>query len=168
MIKGPFTTNHHCIRYVSSKSEIIPNLVSVASNLEVDIGYLMVQPRMRNQFERKFACMGGEVRYLTKCSTGTGKAYPVDEAMAFAQQALNVARQRLGEHLIWQGLFRVDVFEVRPGKYVVNEFESLDADVHSAARTPSDEGRLRNDLIQFWYNIICIETKNLLTTLSYA
>ena len=120
---------------MSCKTEIIPTLVSLANTLQVNIGYLMVQPRMKNQFERKFACMGGEVRYLTKSgsqrsSSKHNKAYPVDEAMAFAQQALEVTRQRVGEHFIWQGLLRVDVFEVRPGKYVVNEFESLDADVH--------------------------------------
>ena len=65
------------------------------------------------------------------------------------------AKERLGDCLITEGLFRVDVFEVYKGKYVVNEFESLDADVYGTATDRgNNEQSIREAMRKYWTSVI--------------
>lgn len=134
----------------------------------------MVQPRMKNQYERKVACFDGQVRFVCSSAANFGsrsnnKAFDKESAMTFAQTVLDNAKDQLGNRLISEGLFRVDIFEVTPGKFVVNEFESLDADVHG---TPCDrlghEAKLRCDLVNYWLKIISTVVNPIVASLLYS
>ena len=59
----------------------------------------MVQPRMQNAFERMVVCLGGSARYVAAnlSNSSAGKAFDIDIAIDFAQEALNYAKARLGD-----------------------------------------------------------------------
>lgn len=168
VVKGPFSTNKQVRYFVKSSTSIFQVVKSIITKagkgIIADLPYVMLQPRMANSFERKVACFGGVTRYI---ATSHGNSCGVDKksfnannpgktiAFAQSQAALDYAKERLGECLISEGLFRVDIFQVSEEKYVVNEFESLDADVYGTSGDRNNhEAMLRQDLVKYWGSII--------------
>jgi hypothetical protein len=178
VVKGPFTTNCHFRVYVRSSAEVWNAVLRVAGDKASTLLYVMVQPRMRNQFERKVACVGGRVCFVTgqaQMATKSNKekscfkAFDKEEAMKFAQIVLDYAKSQLGSRLITEGLFRVDIFEAEPGKFVVNEFESLDADVYGTHKDCKGlEAKLRNDLVKYWSEVIHTEASPIVASMKYS
>lgn len=171
VVKGPFSTNKQGRYFAKSSTDIIEKvrfffnreccrINEDGSSVAPLIPYVMVQPRIKNPHEKKVACFNGIARYIAANACKIGKSFDSNnpqKTIEFAQTALNCAKTRLGNRLITEGLFRIDIFQVSsdPERYVVNEFESLDADVYGTAQDRNNnEGSIRQDLINYWGDII--------------
>lgn len=141
VIKGPFTTNSQCIKFVHSIEGMNKSLRLLSNRFFGHLPYLMIQPCMYNRREYKVVVLNNSPVYIAGISTGSkakskngvNRAFAdFEELQQFAGQAIE--RLRLAAPFaITDGLFRVDIFQTAAGKMVVNEFESLDAEYQSPA-----------------------------------
>ena len=98
--------------------------------------YVIVQPRLLNRFEYKVVLLDGKVISCFSVPRD-GHAFcrsqeeKINTLFPFAEYALKKLKEvRLGA-VIDKGLDRVDIMINDTGKFVVNEFESLEAKVVS-------------------------------------
>jgi len=115
------------------------------NDLSDSIPYTMIQPTMRNKKEYKVVLFNREPKYVAHNANlmGTGfSRYPHHEIMNFAAHALNEFSLACPFAMV-NSLMRVDIFQNKSNKLVVNEFESLEADHHS------NYGTQRKDAVDF-------------------
>lgn len=93
-------------------------------------------------------------RNSKKSANGVNKAFsqsPHDELITFCKDSLKCFKSNC-PHAITDGLFRVDVMQMRSGKFVVNEFESLEANYYG--KLESQEFVVSLFLKNYWINKI--------------
>jgi len=126
------------------------------------IPYVMIQACMLNRKEYKVVFLSEVPVYVAsisghstrKSTDGINKAFstsPHDELFHFAKAAVSRLKIEMGEHaVVTDGLFRVDIFQKNDDKksFVVNEFESLDANYDSNKET--NEQCVRIFLEDYW------------------
>ena len=140
VIKGPFTTNSQCIKFVHSIGGMVNAMRLLSNRFFGHLPYLMIQPCMHNRKECKVVVLNNSPVYQAGISTGGNSKSKngvrrsfadFEELQQFANQA--IAQLRLAAPFaITDGLFRVDIFQTAAGKMVVNEIESLDAEYQSS------------------------------------
>ncbi len=138
VVKAPYTTNCSYIRFVSSFEGVVAACNKACQDLFGSIPYVMVQPKMYNRREHKVICWDGEPHFICSFSNsgstvsegGINKSFcgvfPHRELFDFVKHSVQVAKGSCPQ-LLTDGLFRVDVFQRVDGSFVVNEFESLEA-----------------------------------------
>jgi hypothetical protein len=97
----------------------------------------MVQATMANKKEYKIVFFNCEPRYVSfvPSSNGKGKAFsskPHTDLLKFAESALRSFSAACPSALVGS-MVRVDIFQTKSGKLVINELESLEADHHCSA-----------------------------------
>lgn len=114
-------------------------------------GYAMLQPCI-GKSEQKVVFLNGIASYITKkfSNTKSGVFATDAEIIAFAQEAFDVMKSRLGENCYFSQLGRGDVmynsFEQR---MVVNEFENIEAE-YSSSGDKAWDGRVFSMIQQFY------------------
>lgn len=162
VVKAPFTTNSHFIRFCHQLEDVFDYVKNASEDLTVgfcQIPYLMVQPCLYNRKEYKIVCLNGEPTYVAtigknnlKCKGGINKAFGSHtELFEFCKTVLNVFKSSC-PYSITEGLFRVDVLQMRSGKFVVNEFESLEATFYGADNGKT-ESKTHKHIQDYWDNI---------------
>lgn len=163
IVKLPYTTNGRpwiC----RSANDVIAAISSygerVFSGELRDIPYCMIQPRMENNFECKVVCFNMQPLFISERKRGYGKSFVpknksgTSSVLAFAGEAIRLLKQRCPAALV-DGLVRVDIFRTcaaRGSKFVVNEFESLEAQY--ASKSGVEEADLNDRLVKYWADTI--------------
>ena len=140
----------------------IRSLSNKRGNLRVP--YLIIQPRLANRKEYKVCILSnpytGEERKPFLCvhprETSDGYAfidkYDRTKLFEFAKHAKAMYEKNIGP--LTYPLFRVDIMRLQNGKIVVNEFESLEAQVYSAtfgqAKRAIEDAHTETFLADFW------------------
>ena len=114
----------------------------------------MIQPCLYNRKEYKVVCFGGEPKFIAsiagnnlKCKDGINKAFSnKSELFTFCRTALMEFKSKC-PYSITEGLFRVDILQMRSGKFVVNELESFEATFYS---TGNNEDNIRGKIELYW------------------
>lgn len=127
-----------------------------------DIPYIIIQPRMTNNYEYKVTCFNMVPQYIGKTKGGYGRAFAKgsqgrDAIMAFAGHAARLLHSRCPEAIV-DGLFRVDIFITCPfrgSRYIVNEFESADADFSYCDHVKQTQ--ICDKLSMYWHDKIACE-----------
>jgi hypothetical protein len=143
ILKAPYSTNKSYPFYSPNDkeevllrlSQIYENIFATQSSRVTKIPYYMLQPRMGNTFEYKVVCWNGIPAYITD-RKGKGCAFAQGESSRlfnFANDAIAALKLQL-PYAITEGVVRVDIFE-GPHGWVVNEFESLEANYYSKIGT---------------------------------
>jgi hypothetical protein len=105
----------------------------------------MIQPCVFNRKEYKVIFLNSDPFYISavdsksskKSFNGINKAFsksPHEELLSFCRECLALFRSNC-PHAIVDGLFRIDVMQMRSGRFVVNEFESLEANYYGQIET---------------------------------
>jgi len=131
-LKTPFSTNSHNKKWASSLDDIISKIVIQYNDLQNSIPYTMLQATMRNKKEYKVVLFNRVPKYIAHnpYSIGTSfSKYPHIKIMSFAANALNEFSLSCPFAMV-DSIMRVDIFQTKSGKLVVNELESLEADHH--------------------------------------
>jgi hypothetical protein len=153
VLKAPFTTNSGYVKFPKTLTALKASLKLACHDLYGKIPYVMVQPRLFNRRESKVVCIGGVPSYICAVAANhaTGPVFATPrEIIAFAQKAIDKARIKL-PHLLYQGLFRVDVMCRQKGrKLIVNEFESLEANYGATGNLENTEQKVREYLEMYW------------------
>ena len=130
------------------------------------VPYFIVQPYLANRKEYKVCILSdpytGEVTEPFLCVNPRrhGKAfisqYDHKPLFEFAKLAKRMYEEQVSK-LVYP-VFRVDIMTLQNGKLVVNEFESLEADIYSATRGQTqqayEDSRAMQIIQNFWYNEI--------------
>jgi hypothetical protein len=105
----------------------------------------MVQPCVYNRKEYKVVFLNSDPFYISavdsrnskKSENGVHKAFstsPHTELIDFCKESLALFKSNC-PFAITDGLFRIDVMQMRSGRLVVNEFESLEANYYGKIET---------------------------------
>ena len=122
----------------------------------------MIQPCVYNRKEYKIIFLNSDPFYISsvdsrsskKSANGINRAFsssPHDKLIAFCKESLQCFQANC-PHAIVDGLFRIDVMQMRCGKFVVNEFESLEANYYGKLET--QEFVVSLFLKNYWINKI--------------
>jgi len=137
IVKTPFSTNSHNKKFAFSLDEIVQKIKIQYDDLYHSIPYTMVQATMENKKEYKIVFFNCEPRYVSLLpNQGAGKAFssaPHTDLLKFAESASREFSAGCPLALVGS-LMRVDIFQTKSGKLVVNELESLEADHHCPNR----------------------------------
>ena len=68
VLKAPFTTNCHYIRYLKTINAVVDAIVSANAKLFCTIPYVMLQPCMQNRQEYKVVMYNEVVQYVSSNS----------------------------------------------------------------------------------------------------
>ena len=133
IVKTPFSTNSHNKKYAHSLDEIIQKIKIQYEDLYHSIPYTMVQATMANKREYKVVLFNCEPRYVSITPNNSrGKAFSDithADLLKYAESALREFSAACPAALV-SSLMRVDIFQTKFGKLMVNELESLEADHH--------------------------------------
>jgi len=133
VVETPFSTNCHNMKYAKSLDEIIQKIKIQYKDLYHSIPYTMVQATMANKKEYKVVLFNCEPRYVSITPNNSrGKAFSDithADLLKYAESALREFSAACPAALV-SSLMRVDIFQTKLGKLVVNELESLEADHH--------------------------------------
>ena len=116
---------------------------------------MLLQPCMENRKEYKIVVFDGKPMYVSynpKDSGAKRKAFskaPHTELLAFAGIAVQRLKQNCPESII-DGLIRVDIFKNKSQQFIVNEFESLDANYYANEGDMIKESNAAEFLILYW------------------
>ena len=95
----------------------------------------MIQPCMQNRFEYKVVVLNGKAISETGNRNSYCWAFGTSESrLKWAEKEVRFLRMKC-PHALFDGLVRVDFFCDMNGKWVVNEFESLEAGFCGANRS---------------------------------
>jgi hypothetical protein len=158
VLKAPFVTNSmHFLSFFSEPEDVLRKLELVSESMfqAMDcyvIPYLILQPRMQNRKEYKVVLLNGSVSHIAVVAGSHvgSKAYSKashTRLFDFAEKALKVLKE-VSPQTISDGLVRVDIFETQSvetftdefgkegkrNRWVVNEFESLEAQFTGSAK----------------------------------
>ncbi len=141
VVKAPWTTNCDFVKYPKSESQVFRWLKFCCEEFYHIMPYIMLQACMSNRKEYKVIMLNREPVYLAESiGQNIGKSfslYPHLNLFTFAKRALDTLCERL-PCVLSDGLVRVDIFRNKDGMFVVNEFESLEANYYSK----NDKGML--------------------------
>jgi len=127
MVKAPFSTNSQETYPCPTRREVLNTLKAMAERLADRVPYLMVQPLLRNKKEYKMICLGGKIEYKVQKGSEQGKAFGDKRLIeAFALDAITILARNINECIV-DFLIRIDIMELDCGRFVVNEFESFEA-----------------------------------------
>lgn len=116
----------------------------------------MVQATMANKKEYKVVLFKREVRYISVLPNNTsGTAFsikPHTRLKSFASDAIKELASACPYALV-DSLMRVDIFQTKMGTFVVNEFESLEADHHSP-HGDSEKLEVDDNVRQYYESIL--------------
>ena len=151
VVKAPYTTNKGCRHFCNSTDAVINSLKNIAKRFgpiqrkvvstnkvlgdSYDrpvqiIPYIMIQPCMKNRLEYKVVVLNGKAISETwngNSSHQHSRAFGTSESrLKWAEEQVRTLRMKC-PHALLDGLVRVDFFCDMNGKWVVNEFESLEA-----------------------------------------
>ena len=134
IIKTPFSTNSRNKKYARTLDEIIQKIRIQYDDLYHSIPYTMVQATMANKKEYKIVFFNCVPKYVSLPTTAyyVGRAFssaPHTDLLKFAESALREFSAACPSALVGS-MMRVDIFQTKSGKLVVNELESLEADHH--------------------------------------
>ena len=153
VVKAPYTTNSEFRKYVTSLDQVLDQLKVASRKYFGRISYVMLQERMHNPLEQKIVLFNGKVHHLARIRqrAGGSKAFVSDQnqVFEFAEHALLNLKSNC-PYIIADGLVRVDIFEKAPGVFVVNEFESLEANYYTTQIQTENKCTLQ--LTQYWYS----------------
>ena len=156
MLKTAFTTNCENLSFEKSVESITTRLRNLCNQHAARLPYAMLQPRMANMREHKIVVLNGKALY--DCAGGCkkkGKQFSVDmrSIHLFAESAVIRAKRAL-PCLIDDFLLRVDIFQNIAGDLIVNEFESLDADIFAPSKALFEKGEIPASTFMrsFWEN----------------
>lgn len=132
----------------------------------------MLQPCMKNKRECKVAVFDKKalyVTYSTSMKRGLTFVLPhIDTLFTFAQNAVNQLSTNCPQSLTSDSLIRVDIFQNKDLKLVVNEFESFEARIWPADdRNGNILFSVQEKQARFWVNEIIklvnlyLKTKNI-------
>ncbi len=113
----------------------------------------MLQVSLKNRKEYKVVCFNGEVQYIAsinRLKVGTSFSYaPHIELFRFVKDAISLLKH-FHRGAIVDGLVRVDVMQNAKGEFIVNEFESLEANIsHTCNKLLFD---INNKLVDYWFS----------------
>jgi hypothetical protein len=105
----------------------------------------MIQPCVFNRKEYKVVILNSDPFYIStvdsknskKSANGIHKAFsisPHDDLISFCKESLAQFTSAC-PYAVVDGLFRIDVMQMRSGRFVVNEFESLEANYYGKIDT---------------------------------
>jgi hypothetical protein len=146
VVKAPYTTNSEFVKFAKSFEDIFFSVNLATTKYFGNIPYMLLQPRMKNRKEYKVVVLNERPTYISynpKDSGSDRKAFskpPYTDLLEFADIALQKLKKNCPE-TISDGLIRVDIFQNENKKFIVNEFESLDANY------AANEGNMVKDSI---------------------
>ena len=154
VVKAPFTTNSDFIRFAKSYKEVEETIKRGFVDKKIGnnkITYLMVQPCIFNRKEYKVVCFDSNPIFISyMCSNkrskdGINKAFITKEneknLLRFCNEAILEFKQRCPY-----------VFQLCSGHFVVNEFESLEANYYSSnMKADKEEFSITQLLENYWY-----------------
>ena len=177
VLKAPFVTNSmHFLSFITNPEDVLWKLDLVTKSVFQEktcyvIPYMMLQPRMINRKEYKVVLLNGRRSHIVKpCSTHKDcKAYskfPHDRLFELVENAVTLLG-KAQPHAILDGLVRVDIFETQEkdiyvdesgaeglrNRWVVNEFESIEAQFTSTA---TNDARVFDFLNNYWFEKLTI------------
>lgn len=116
---------------------------------------MILQPCMKNRKEYKVVVLNEIPVYVSFNPRNLGpskKSFskaPHENLLAFASDAVEKLKTNCKES-ITDGLIRVDVFQNQQGNFVVNEFESLDANFSSNEMNMVKDSHTSEFLVFYW------------------
>jgi hypothetical protein len=153
----PYVTNRK-VTFVKTIEAIVCAIANISelvfSGMIQDCDYVMIQPKMFNNYEYKVACFGMRAQYIAERKRASGKSsyriFSDAAVMDFAEHAIATLAET-NPAAILDGLVRVDIFRTssNPPRLVVNEFESLEARYNSTIGT--NESDMDTDLTGYWF-----------------
>ena len=159
VIKAPYTTNSHFIRYAKNFDQIMSCFRSACKKFYGMHEYVMIQAKMHSNTEKRVVLFNGKAQYLMKLKNSkyAGKKFlsTNTDLFIFAEAAFARLKEKTQGKLIGDGLFRVDLFENIRNELVVNEFESLEANYDS--NIIEEEFNLFTQLKFYWKKKIEIQ-----------
>ena len=134
----------------------------------------MIQPCVYNRKEFKVIILNSDPFYISavdrksskKSANGINKSFskaPHNELLAFCKESVDQLKRNC-PYAIVDGLFRVDVMQMRSGRLVVNEFESLEANYYGKIDT--QEFIVSTFIKHYWIKKVRIVLTNSLKILS--
>jgi hypothetical protein len=169
IVKLPYVTNSR-VRVCKSIEAILLAIEGIRNRVfngdMPDIPYVMIQPRMANNYEYKIVCFNMVPQYIGMTKKGYGRAFakgPESRAaiMAFAGHAARSLHMRCPEAIV-DGLLRVDIFITCPSRgsrFIVNEFESVEADFSNCDHNMHSQ--MCSKVSRYWHNKIAYEVDRL-------
>lgn len=123
--------------------------------------YMLLQPRLKNSKECRVVCLKRKAQYIADINVGSAglKFGESKDIMKFAERAVNTLRKNCPQS-ITDGLVRVDVMSFSDGRFVVNEFESLEANFNS--KVHGNELKVNTFLMEYWSQKINTSMINLI------
>lgn len=126
VIKLPFVTHSLGIKFTKDRSKIPSIIEYMVLKYSSFVPYVMVQPCVPNRLEYKVVLLDGVPRYHH--TKGSGRSFGcIDSVYSFASTALQMLKAARPA-TICKGLVRVDIMQNPRMGFVVNEFESVEAD----------------------------------------
>lgn len=159
VVKMPYTTNCEYMKICRDLAEVIDALKAACSIYFGRVDYAMIQPCMRNRREYKIVMFNKKPQYIAGISQHPASSRAFIGAkdgsnywiFKFAENAVSELEKCCPE-AITDGLLRVDIFQTVENKFVVNEFESLEANISCKSM---NKQLLTTDLMrQYWFRKI--------------
>jgi hypothetical protein len=163
VLKLPFQTNQ-IVKFPKNNREIFHAMSRYHSRPEYCMmPYALLQPCMSNRKEYKVVCVNGKACSVNFVTNSLGRAFssaPHADICNFAEYAVHLLGIRCPAAII-DGIVRVDIFLNKKNKYIVNEFESLEAVTYPGGRAKSDAvGAVLTEFnTQYW----CLKVLNILS-----
>ena len=132
VVKSPYVTNTK-VAFCSTAEKVLAAIETASEKSARSLSqnpYTMIQPTMSNRKEYRVVCLGMEPLYVARINAfKVGRSFsqePHMELFEFVRQAIRTFKTALADSFA-ESLFRVDVFQRADGRFVVNEFENLEA-----------------------------------------
>jgi hypothetical protein len=156
VVKMPYTTNREFCHFAKSEDVLIGTIRLAISRYTGIMPYVMVQPCMVNPRETKVVCWNGVAKWIAHNGSTRGKSiskFPHAELFRFVEMAIAELKQQCPAAIV-NGLVRVDVFKNAQSSYVVNEFESLEAQYQSVSAEVTQDAWVMTELTKYWIAVI--------------
>lgn len=152
VVKAPYTCNSHWVKYCHSIVAVDRALEMFLEDFDGRIPYVLVQPLLPNKCEYKVIVQEGKFKYIGSiASKKNGYAFgQPNDIRKFAEQAVLLLSRQCSCAIV-DGTVRVDIMHYN-GRYVVNEFESLEAGI--CAIKQEDFLNAKKKQHQYWHNIL--------------
>jgi hypothetical protein len=153
IVKKPFVTNTKVV-FCISLEEVLMALDRAGRNNSSQIYYVIIQLCMVNRKEYRVVCLNSEPIYIANIMVfRLGYSFSVEphvELFEFTRAAIkSLKSKRPGSFT--ESLLRVDIFQRRDGRLVVNEFENLEA---SYSSNWSNENLVSEYVNNFWVDLL--------------
>ena len=156
MIKAPYTTGGSSVRYPKSLEGIFKCIFKATHDYFGRIPYIMLQPCMKNKHEYKVVVLHEKPAFVSYNYKNSGSKrtafskYPFTDILCFAKTAVERLKINCPE-AITEGLIRVDIFMNEKKNFIVNEFESLDANYQANDGDMTKDSETAEILKMFWF-----------------